>query len=61
MLFSMGKTIGKAVKVDSNTSFATKGRFARVCVEINFDKPLVPKICVDGDWKKVEYEGLPHI
>ncbi|KAE8705252.1 hypothetical protein F3Y22_tig00110429pilonHSYRG00369 [Hibiscus syriacus] len=50
-----------AVWVDPNTSYASKGRFARVCVEIDFGKAVVPKIEVDGRWYSVEYEGLPMI
>ncbi|KAE8705631.1 GDP-mannose transporter GONST2 [Hibiscus syriacus] len=61
----------KVVWVDSNTSFTSKGRFARVYVEIEFGHPLVPKIEVDDVWtalrllllrllvrrKKVEHSG----
>lgn len=56
MLLSMGNTLGRALKVDQNTRFASKGRFARVCVEENLNKPLGPKICIDEVWQPVEYE-----
>lgn len=36
----------------------TKGRFARVCVEIDLTKPLVAKFWLDKRWYSVEYEGL---
>ncbi|XP_039015574.1 uncharacterized protein LOC120145953 [Hibiscus syriacus] len=58
MLFAMDNTIGRALKVDPNTSYASKGRFARACVEVDFGKSLVPKIEVDNRWY---YEGLPLI
>ncbi|KAE8727842.1 hypothetical protein F3Y22_tig00005294pilonHSYRG00127 [Hibiscus syriacus] len=49
ILFAMRNTFGRALKVDPNTSYASKGRFARVCVEVDFGKALVPKIeVVDG-------------
>ncbi|XVE62927.1 hypothetical protein DITRI_Ditri06bG0158500 [Diplodiscus trichospermus] len=54
----MGNTVGKALKVDSNTRFASRGKSARICVELDLHKPLVPKICVDGKWQTIEYEGL---
>ena len=38
LLMTIGNTIGKAIKVDSNTRSATRGRFARVCVEIDLNK-----------------------
>lgn len=44
--------------MDPNTSYATRGKFARVCVEIDLNKPLVPKIYVGGNWQTIEYEGL---
>lgn len=34
LLMAMGNTIGKALKVDSNTSYAARGKFARVCIEL---------------------------
>lgn len=40
-----------------NTSYASKGRFARVCVSVYFNKPLVPLICIDDRWHKIEYEA----
>lgn len=33
----------------------------RVCVEVDLNKPLVPRIYLDGQWQPVEYEGLPMI
>ena len=54
---AVGDVIGKAVKVDPNTRYAKKGRYARVCGEVDFSKPLVPKIQFEGRWQSVEYEG----
>lgn len=33
-------------------------RFARLCVEIDLEKPLVSKFQIGSLWQKVEYEGL---
>lgn len=38
-----------------------KGRFARVCVEMNLQQPLVPIINVMGRRQEVEYEGLYRV
>lgn len=43
VLLALWNTIGRAIKVDNNTHFASRGKFARVCVEID-NKPLVPKV-----------------
>lgn len=57
-LMAMGKAIGKAVKIDSTTMGVARGRYARVCVEIDLLKPLIPKITLLGHSQTVEYEGL---
>nr|KYP44952.1 hypothetical protein KK1_033533 [Cajanus cajan] len=36
----------------------TRGRFARVCVEINLNEPVVGRFFLNGVWYTVEYEGL---
>lgn len=59
-LLALATTVGTLVKVDSNTLKVERGRFARICVEIDLTKPVVGKVCINDDWYKVQYEGL-HI
>ncbi|OMP01255.1 reverse transcriptase [Corchorus capsularis] len=61
LLMALGNTVGKAVSAYINTRHASRGRFARVCVEVNFNDPLVPKVFFEDRWLSVEYEGLPMI
>ncbi|KAJ8765056.1 hypothetical protein K2173_010533 [Erythroxylum novogranatense] len=61
LLLALTSGLGHPVKVDKNTTLANRGRFARVCVEIDFDKPLVGQIELDGATYHVEYEGLHTI
>ncbi|XP_052290827.1 uncharacterized protein LOC127900263 [Citrus sinensis] len=49
------------VKIDYNTESATRGKFARIAVEVAFNKPFVSQFLLDGKIQKVEYESLPHI
>ncbi|KAF2312688.1 hypothetical protein GH714_039640 [Hevea brasiliensis] len=50
--------VGKVIKVDENTSLATRGKFARVFVEIDLLKPLLANTgCVIG-CIRFEYEGI---
>ncbi|KAJ8769819.1 hypothetical protein K2173_008225 [Erythroxylum novogranatense] len=53
--------VGFPFRVDVHTSLATRGQFARVCVEIDLAKPLVGKIWFDGFCYPVVYEGLDTI
>lgn len=36
---------------------ANKGKFARLCVEVDVSKPLIQKFVDKGWLQKVEYEG----
>lgn len=58
VLSYMGDAIGKTIKVDDTTVAVSRGRYARVCVEIDLNAPLVPVIKVLGSLQRVEYEGL---
>ncbi|XP_020218786.1 uncharacterized protein LOC109802009 [Cajanus cajan] len=58
VLLTIASAIGKPIKVDLNTLNMTRGRFARVCVEIRLDQPVVGKFNLNGIWYNVEYEGL---
>ncbi|MBA0760955.1 hypothetical protein Gotri_023665 [Gossypium trilobum] len=53
--------IGKVVKLDIQTDNQTKGRFARLAVYINLEKPLILQVIVDGAVQLVEYEALPTV
>lgn len=58
MLMDMGNALGRAVKIDSTTMAASRGRFAKMCVEIDLSKPLIPSLTILGQPQRVEYEGL---
>mgnify|MGYP001567182811 CR=1 FL=1 len=57
----IGNLLGKAIKVDEVTLKAARGKYARICVEIDLTKPLIPFIWVHQDLQAVEYEGLHQI
>lgn len=58
LLFKIGNLVGKTLKVDWATEFAQLGKFARLCVELDVTKPLIPKVVIGSKIQKVEYEGL---
>lgn len=41
-LTQLGNRIGRTVKVDNNTLQMERGKCARLCVEVDLRKPLVP-------------------
>ncbi|CAB4316330.1 unnamed protein product [Prunus armeniaca] len=44
----IGNLIGATVKVDAHTMSQARGKFARVCVELDLAEPLTPFIEVEG-------------
>ena len=45
-LFSSGKSIGNVLRIDTHTASEAKGRFARLCVQIDIEKPLITAILI---------------
>ncbi|RYR51280.1 hypothetical protein Ahy_A06g026304 [Arachis hypogaea] len=60
-LWRVGLAIYQMIKIDRTTSIHSRGKFARICVEIDLAKKLVPKISVMGSELNVEYKGLHQI
>ncbi|KAK2442272.1 zinc ion binding / nucleic acid binding protein [Trifolium repens] len=58
VLHYIGDRISETVKVDRNTLFQERGKYARVCVEVDLNKPLLAMFELKGKIYKVEYEGL---
>ncbi|KAJ4824826.1 hypothetical protein Tsubulata_039314 [Turnera subulata] len=58
LLTTFASAIGSPVKINSNTSLATRALYARMCVEIDLSQPLVPVVRIQDEVFKVQYEGL---
>ncbi|XP_019153666.1 PREDICTED: uncharacterized protein LOC109150204 [Ipomoea nil] len=57
-LRKIGVKIGRPVRVDHATSHASRGRFVRICVEVDITKPLLSKFTLEGRRRLIAYEGL---
>lgn len=44
----VGNKLGTTIKIDKNTLEAKRGCYARICVEISLDKPLIPHVRIGG-------------
>ncbi|CAN1145344.1 hypothetical protein LINPERHAP2_LOCUS14625 [Linum perenne] len=53
----IGNHIGKTVRIDMATTEGARGRFARVCVEVDISKPLVGNYMIEDRILNVEYES----
>ncbi|XP_061350262.1 uncharacterized protein LOC133295442 [Gastrolobium bilobum] len=54
----IGNSIGKVLKIDKTTSLGDRGKFARLCVELDLSSPLRGEFILEEEVFKVEYEGL---
>ncbi|KAI9086965.1 hypothetical protein K1719_031126 [Acacia pycnantha] len=53
--------VGRMIKLDRSTSIYDKGGFARICVEIDLQQPLLPSYSVFGEELPIVYEGLHQV
>ncbi|MBA0715606.1 hypothetical protein Golax_014496 [Gossypium laxum] len=58
ILEEISNLIGKVANLDFKIDYGSRGRFARMTVFINLDKPLVLHILVNGMMQRVEYESF---
>lgn len=54
----MGSRIRRLVKVDEATLQAAREKYARICVEVDFSKPPLPKFCLRRRVRSIKYEGI---
>ena len=57
-LLKIGKAIGPVLRIDANTANGVNGRFARFCVQVNLDKPLIRKLYLGKIEQFMQYEGI---
>jgi hypothetical protein len=54
----IGDRVGKTVKIDKNTLTQERGKYARICVQVNLTKPLLAMFTIKDRKYNIEYEGL---
>ncbi|XP_058758009.1 uncharacterized protein LOC131631237 [Vicia villosa] len=54
----IGNLVGRTVKVDKNTLQSERGKYARICVEVDISKPLLAMFELKDKSYRVEFEGL---
>ncbi|KAF7842178.1 ribonuclease H [Senna tora] len=58
VLYTIGSHVGRVLRIDTNTMTQSRGKYARICIELDLGKPLLSQYCVHGIARKIEYEGL---
>lgn len=57
-LWRLCSGLGTMLKIDRLTSIHSRGKYARICLEIDLDKPLKSFLVIRGNKLFLEYEGL---
>lgn len=57
----LGATSGTLLKVDRLTLIHSRGQLARICVEVDLAKPLIPQVVLRGEIVNLEYGGLHSV
>nr|XP_023893045.1 uncharacterized protein LOC112005023 [Quercus suber]POF21440.1 uncharacterized protein CFP56_18483 [Quercus suber] len=60
-LYLIKKAIGNVLRVDTHTASEAKGRFARLCIQVDVTKPLVTALKIGKIEQPVCYEGIQKL
>ena len=58
VLREIGGSTGKVLRIDSHTTMEACGKYARICIQIDINKPLVNSILIGRFEQVVTYEGI---
>ncbi|KAJ8769001.1 hypothetical protein K2173_023996 [Erythroxylum novogranatense] len=61
ILTELGNLVGTTVRIDDDTLHVNRGRYARIAVDIDLTRPLLPTVELDGKTLLLTYEGLPQV
>ena len=60
-LKEIGSAIGPVLRIDSYTAAGSRGSYARLCIQIDLDKPLIKSIRIGRLVQQVKYEGISSL
>ncbi|XP_030964660.1 uncharacterized protein LOC115985910 [Quercus lobata] len=58
VLRQIGSAIGPVLRIDSYTATGSRGSYARLCIQVNLEKPFINIVRVGRLKQKVMYEGI---
>ncbi|XVF24797.1 hypothetical protein REPUB_Repub13aG0158600 [Reevesia pubescens] len=58
ILRRIGNQLGVLLRIDATTASSTRGRYARICIQVDLDKPLVQNIKIGRFNQQVMYETV---
>ncbi|GKV06468.1 hypothetical protein SLEP1_g18364 [Rubroshorea leprosula] len=57
ILERIGNMLGTPLRLDAHTVHQSRGQYARICIQVDLDEPLVPFVRIGKHIQKVLYEG----
>lgn len=60
-LKEIGSVVGRVLRVDTYTASEARGRYARLCVQVNINNPLIYTIMIGKFKQFVIYEGIGRL
>ena len=57
-LKEIGSTIRKVLRIDTHTALEARGRYARICVQIDVEKPPINALLIENFKQPINYEGI---
>ncbi|GLT63477.1 hypothetical protein SLA2020_360400 [Shorea laevis] len=57
ILERIGNILGTPLRLDAHTAHQSRGQYARICIQVDLDEPLVPFVRIGKHIQKVLYEG----
>ena len=61
VLKEIGSAIGPVLWVDSHTATEARGRYGRICVQVDLNEPLTRSILLEGMVQEIQYEGIKSL
>ena len=58
VLKQIGEAIGKVLRIDTHTALESRGKYARMCIQVDVRKPLINTILIGKFKQAVAYEGI---
>lgn len=61
VLKEIGQAVGHVLRIDTHTVTESRGQYARLCVQLDLEKPLVTTILIGKKEQPVMHEGLHKV
>ena len=58
MLKQIGEAIGKVLRINTHIALESRGKYARMCIQVDVRKPLINTILIGKFEQAVAYEGI---